>query len=70
MRLVAHKPFESAENAVKTEADIFSDEITVEVFPMRRRVADTDIGAEIRDQIYQLEELLKAYKDGLISERD
>ncbi len=70
MRLVAHKPFESAENAVKTEADIFSDEITGEVFPMRRRVADTDIGAEIRDQIYQLEELLKAYKDGLISERD
>ena len=70
MRLVAHKPFESAENAVKTEADIFSDEITVEVFPMRRRVADTDIGADIRDQIYQLEELLKAYRDGLISERD
>ncbi len=70
MRLVAHKPFESAENAVKTEADIFSDEITVEIFPMRRRVADTDIGADIRDQIYQLEELLKAYKDGLISERD
>jgi fructose-1,6-bisphosphatase-3 len=33
-------------------------------------VADTDIGADIRDQIYQLEELLKAYKDGLISERD
>ena len=70
MRLVAHKPFESAENAVKTEADIFSDEITVEIFPMRRRVADTDIGADIRDQIYQLEELLKAYRDGLISERD
>lgn len=70
MRLVAHKPFESSENAVISEADMFSDEITVEVYPMRRRVADTDIGADIRDTISQLEELLTAYKDGLIPERD
>lgn len=70
MRLVAHKPFESAENAVLTEADMFSDEITVEVYPMRRRVADTDIGADIRDLISQLEALLSAYRDGIIAERD
>ncbi|MBQ8945296.1 MAG: fructose-1,6-bisphosphatase [Lachnospiraceae bacterium] len=70
MRLVAHKPFQSAENAVTTEADMFSDEITVEVYPMRHRVADTDIGADIRDQISQLEELLKAFREGLIPEKD
>jgi len=70
MRLVAHKPFESAHSAIINESDIFSDDISVEVYPMRRRVADTDIGAEIRDQITQLEELLSAYREGLIRERE
>ena len=36
---------------------------------MRRRVADTDIGAELRDRIYELEELLRAYREGLIVEK-
>ena len=70
MRLVAHKPFESTESAIVNESDIFSDDISVEIYPMRRRVADTDIGADIRDQITQLEELLSAYHEGLIIERD
>ncbi len=70
MRLVAHKPFKSAENAVTTEADMFSDEIVVEVYPMRHRVADTDIGADIRDQISQLEALLCAFREGIIPEKD
>jgi len=69
MRLVAHKPFESTESAIINESDIFSDDISVEVYPMRRRVADTDIGADIRDQISQLEDLLSAYHEGLIAER-
>ena len=69
MRLVAHKPFESTESAIVNETDIFSDDIAVETYPMRRRVADTDIGADIRDQICQLEDLLSAYRDGLIQER-
>ncbi len=70
MRLVAHEPFETAEIAVKKETDIFSDSIEVENFMNRKLVADTDIGEEIKENIYYLEELLKAYRDGAIIEKD
>lgn len=68
MRLVAHEPFESARAAVLNESDIFSDSIDVETFPRRKLVADTDIGREIQDNIYDLEQLLEAYRDGTIME--
>lgn len=70
MRLVAHETFESKEAAIKKESDIFSDSINVESFVHRHRVADTDIGEEIRERISQLKELLEAYREGLIIERD
>lgn len=69
MRLVAHEPFESTEAAIKKESDIFSDSVIIETSSMRRRVADTDIGAELRDSILDLKELLKAYREGTIVER-
>ncbi len=68
MRLVAHEPFESARAAVLNESDIFSDSIDVETFPRRKLVADTDTGREIQDNIYDLEQLLEAYRDGTIME--
>ncbi|MBQ1172093.1 MAG: fructose-1,6-bisphosphatase [Lachnospiraceae bacterium] len=70
MRLVSHEPFESAEAAIKNESDIFSDSIIVETTPVRQRVADTDIGNELKVQIHQLEELLEAYREGVIVEKD
>lgn len=70
MRLVAHEPFESMEAAVKNESDIFSDSIIIETSSLRRRVADTDIGEELRISIQELEELLKAYREGLIVEQE
>lgn len=70
MRLVSHEPFESAEAAIKNESDIFSDSIIVETTPVRQRVADTDIGNELKVQIHQLEELLEAYREGIIVEKD
>lgn len=69
MRLVAHEPFESTEAAIKNESDIFSDSIVVETFPVRKRVYDTDTGREIQENIFYLEELLDAYKDGTIMEQ-
>lgn len=68
MRLVAHEPFESARAAILNETDIFSDSVVVENFYARRLVADTDIGREIKENIYYLEELLEAYRDGTIME--
>lgn len=69
MRLVAHEPFESMEAAVQKESDIFSDSIMVETAPTRMRVADTDIGRELKESISYLEKLLTAYNDGTIIEK-
>lgn len=69
MRLVAHEPFESTEAAIRHESDIFSDSVILETSKTRISVADTDIGAELRESIYQLEELLQAYRNGIITEK-
>ncbi len=69
MRLVAHEPFESMQAAVEKESDIFQDSITIETAPVRKRVADTDIGTELRESIHYLEKLLKAYEEGTITEK-
>ena len=68
MRLVAHEPFESSRAAIVNESDLFSHSIDVESYPRRKLVADTDVGEEIRERIYYLEELLEAYRDGTIME--
>ncbi len=70
MRLVAHEPFESAQAAIINESDILSDSMIVETSAERIRVADTDIGEQIRESITQLEELLQAYRDGTLAEKD
>lgn len=69
MRLVAHEPFESTESAILHESDIFSDSMILETSNTRISVADTDIGMELRESIYQLEELLQAYREGTIIEK-
>ena len=69
MCLVSHDLFESKESAIRNESDIFSDSIVVETAPHRIRVADTDIGIELRSSIDQLENLLKAYHEGVIVEK-
>ena len=70
MRIAAHKPFESKEEAIKNETDVYSDNILVETPNFRLRVADTDTGNAIRDSIAELENLLKAYRDGTLSEKE
>ena len=69
MRLVAHEPFESTESAILHESDIFSDSVILETSTHRQKISDTDVGAELRETIHQLEELLQAYRDGTIIER-
>mgnify|MGYP002584724742 FL=1 len=69
MTLVAHEPFESAESAIRKESDIFSDSIIVETASSRIRVADTDIGTELKESICYLEKLLAAYRDGTLIEK-
>ncbi len=68
MQLVAHEPFQSAHAAIVNESDLFSHSIDVETYGQRKMVADTDVGEELREQIYYLEELLEAYRDGTFRE--
>lgn len=69
MNLVEHKPFESAETAIREETDIVSDTILVETAGHRILVADTDIGAELKQSIGHLERLLDAYRDGTLIQK-
>ncbi len=69
MRLVAHEPFESMEAAIIHESDIFSDSTIVETSMDRILVADTDIGTELKESIKFLEDLLQAFRDGVLVEK-
>ncbi|MDO4293093.1 MAG: fructose-1,6-bisphosphatase [Eubacteriales bacterium] len=69
MNLVAHKPFVSAEAAIRDETDMVSDTILVETAARRILVADTDIGRELKESIAHLERLLGAYRDGTLIEK-
>ena len=64
LRLVVHEKFTSCDQMIATDSDIVSDTITVEKFPNRHYVADTDRGLEIKEQIAELEDLLEMYRRG------
>ncbi|MCL2215910.1 MAG: fructose-1,6-bisphosphatase [Defluviitaleaceae bacterium] len=66
--LASHTPFVSAEDAVENEVDILSETFYVERSPARKKVADTDIGEQISEQISDLMLLLDAYRVGEIKE--
>ncbi|MCR1841123.1 fructose-1,6-bisphosphatase [Murimonas intestini] len=69
LRLVAHDPFVSVEDAIANESDIHSESMIVETVRQRRLVADTDIGQELSERIQELEHLLEAYRQGAIIEK-
>ena len=68
-QLVQHEPFTSITKAVEEGQDIKSTYQLVEMTNHRMMVKDTDIGAELEDQINDLKLLLEAYRSGDISER-
>lgn len=66
MILAAHEPFESKEKAIQDNMDIISKLTILENRSIRILVEDTDIGAQLKKDIYDLELLLFAYKKGII----
>jgi fructose-1,6-bisphosphatase-3 len=68
--LVAHEPFKSVELAVEEELDIHSDTVLVQQVARRQSVADTDDGKHIKEEIEELEALLRAFRDGRIRESE
>jgi len=68
MQLVSHEAFESAEKAVRTSLEINSTDVLREKTQDRLRVIDTDNGVVLNKQIEDLQELLLAYRQGLINQ--
>lgn len=66
--LAEHEPFESVEKAVMEGNDVVSHKTLVQRVMKRKTVADTDLGKEMKEEIADLEALLRAYREGLIEE--
>lgn len=66
--LVQHEPFTSTNDAIERCTDIKSTTQIVEMSSRRMLVANTDIGRELARQIGDLQQLLYAYRHGLIKE--
>lgn len=67
--LVEHNQFTSIEEAIQNDSDIVSSRKIVETNATRKRVADTDIGKVLKNQIKDLKMLLASYRKGFIKER-
>lgn len=67
--LAMNEPFESKIKAIEEGLDIKSQTILKENIINRKRVADTDIGKKIKEEIKDLKELLIAYKEGVLKEK-
>jgi fructose-1,6-bisphosphatase-3 len=67
--LVQHEPFTSTEEAVRNGTDIRSTTQIIEMTGRRIMVKDTDMGKQLRIEIADLENLLRAFRKGLIKEK-
>jgi fructose-1,6-bisphosphatase-3 len=70
MRLLSHRPFWGVESAIQNNDDIITNSVLVETAKERMMVRDTDVGANLTDQIHILNKLLEAYRTGRIIPKD
>lgn len=68
IRISAHEAFSGKENAIRNNMDILSDTVVFEQKNDKIRVRETDNGAQIREKIADLMQLLKEYESGSIKE--
>ena len=66
LRLMRHDPFTSLEKALERNSDIHTESQAVETYQKRQFVADTDEGEELKETIRDLEDLLEAYRAGVL----
>jgi fructose-1,6-bisphosphatase-3 len=67
--LAANEPFESKCKAINEGLDIKSQTILKENVISRKRVADTDIGKKLQEEIMDLKRLLSVYREGILKEK-
>ena len=64
--LIQHEPFKNTKEAILQGTDIKSSKQIVEMTGQRMMVRDTDTGRNLQMQIKELQELLYAYRHGMI----
>ena len=70
LNLKALSPFTSTQDAIENHTDISDLQILdVAHFKKRRMVADTDKGAELKQKVRDLEDLLSLFEDGTLPEK-
>ena len=67
-RLVSHEPFVGRAEAIRTSQDIASTSVVFERLESRLKIAGTDVGRQLQEQIDDLMALLLAYRSGAIAE--
>ena len=70
LTLISHHPFESVEKVLREGFDIESTKEVIETLVERKRVADTDTGADMKEKIQNLEMLISAYSKGVLKQKD
>ncbi len=68
IRIVSHKPFSGRESAIRENLDIASSSNVFERMESRIKISETDIGAQLQQQVDDLKALLRAYKMGEVAE--
>lgn len=66
LMLTAHEPFKSIDDTIHSGRDMQTNQVAKEVSQKRILVGDTDNGKKIRENIKDLKELIKAYRNGTI----
>ena len=68
LRLVSHEPFVGREEAIRGNQDIASTSKIFERLETRMKIAGTDVGRQLQEQIHDLLALLAAFRSGAIVE--
>lgn len=66
--LASHEPFKSAQKAIEEQQDMHSKTIILETRAARIQVKDTDQGRQIQRRIADIQDLLEAYRSGVLKE--
>ena len=67
-RMVSHEPFAGRVSAIRQNRDITSSSVVFERMETRQKIAETDIGKQLQEQIDDLKALVSAYHSGAIAE--
>jgi fructose-1,6-bisphosphatase-3 len=70
IELAEHSPFTGIESVITSGSDIVPKVSTVREYPHPRHVRDTDQGAEIKRLISDLDDLVEAFLEGVVTEAD